>query len=179
MTMKVRPVTLISLCLIPDLENSTSWLFVTSWIYSRQNYPCQNTGVGRCSLLQGIFPTQRLIPGLPHCRWILYQLSHQGSPKILEWEAYPFSRGPSQLRNQTGVSGNPRILDWAAYQFSRGPSQLRNQAGVSGSPRILDWAAYPFSRGSSKLRNQTGVSSIGDGFFTTWATREAHLRSFQ
>ena len=47
------------------------------------------------SLLQGIFPTQGLIPGLPRCRWILYQLSHKGSPRILEWVAYPFSRGSS------------------------------------------------------------------------------------
>ena len=31
-----------------------------------------------CSLLQGIFPIQGLNPGLPHCRWIFYQLSHQG-----------------------------------------------------------------------------------------------------
>ena len=31
-------------------------------------------------LLQGIFPTQGSNPGLPHCRWILYQLSQQGSP---------------------------------------------------------------------------------------------------
>ena len=31
------------------------------------------------SLLQGIFPTQGLNPGLLHCRQILYQLSHQGS----------------------------------------------------------------------------------------------------
>ena len=46
-------------------------------------------GVGRHSLLQGIFPTQGLNPGLLHCRWILYQLSHQGSPRILEWVAYP------------------------------------------------------------------------------------------
>ena len=30
-----------------------------------------------------------------HCRWILYQLSHQENPKILEWVAYPFSRGSS------------------------------------------------------------------------------------
>jgi len=36
------------------------------------------------SLLQGIFPTQGSNPGLPHCRWILYQLSHQGSPKHME-----------------------------------------------------------------------------------------------
>ena len=35
--------------------------------------------MGRLSLLQGIFPTQRANPGLPHCGWILYQLSHQGS----------------------------------------------------------------------------------------------------
>ena len=33
-----------------------------------------------------------------------YQLSHQGSPRILEWVAYPFSRGTSWPRNQTGVS---------------------------------------------------------------------------
>ena len=38
-----------------------------------------NTGVCSCSILQGIFPTQGLNPGLPHCRWILYQLSHKGS----------------------------------------------------------------------------------------------------
>ena len=41
--------------------------------------PGQNTGVGSCSLLQGIFPTQGSNPGLQHCRQILYQLSHQGS----------------------------------------------------------------------------------------------------
>ena len=28
------------------------------------------------TLLQGIFPIQGLNPGLPHCRWILYQLSN-------------------------------------------------------------------------------------------------------
>jgi len=44
------------------------------------NSPGQNTGVGSHYLLQGIFPTQGSNPGLPHCRQILYQLSHQGSP---------------------------------------------------------------------------------------------------
>ena len=34
-----------------------------------------HTGVGSHSLLQGIFPTQELDPGVPHCRWILYRLS--------------------------------------------------------------------------------------------------------
>ena len=45
--------------------------------------PGKNTGVGCHALLQGILPTQELNPGLPHCRQILYQLSHQGTPRIL------------------------------------------------------------------------------------------------
>ena len=65
--------------------------------------PGQNTGVGSLSLLQGIFPIQGSNPGLPHCRLILYQLSHKESPRILEWVAYPFSRGSSQPRNRTRV----------------------------------------------------------------------------
>ena len=44
------------------------------------NSPGQNTRVGSLSLLQGIFPMQGSNPGLLHCRQILYQLSHQGSP---------------------------------------------------------------------------------------------------
>ena len=59
------------------------------------NSPGKNTGVGSRSLLQGIFPTQGLNPGLLHCRGILYQLSHKGSPRILECVAYPFSSGSS------------------------------------------------------------------------------------
>ena len=49
-------------------------------LHSLWNSLGQNTGVGSLSLLQGIFSTQGLNPGLPHCRWILYQLSHKGSP---------------------------------------------------------------------------------------------------
>ena len=68
------------------------------------NSPGQNTGVGSRSLLQVIFLTQGSNPGLSHCRRILYCLNHQGSPRILEWVAYPFSRGSSWPRNRTGVS---------------------------------------------------------------------------
>ena len=74
------------------------------YIYSPWNSPGQNTRVGSLSLLQEIFPTQGSNPGLLHCRRILYQLSHQGSPRILEWVAYPFSNGSAEPRNQTGVS---------------------------------------------------------------------------
>ena len=60
-------------------------------LYSPWNSPGQNTEVGTLSLLQGIFPTQGSNSGLLHCRRILLQLSHKGSPRILEWVAYPFS----------------------------------------------------------------------------------------
>ena len=66
--------------------------------------PGKNTGVGCHVLLQVIFPTQGSNPGLPHCRQILNHLSHQGGPRILEWVAYPFSRGSSPPRNQTAVT---------------------------------------------------------------------------
>ena len=49
-------------------------------LYSPWNSPGQNTGVGCLSLLQRTFPTQGSNPGLLHCRRILYQLIHQGSP---------------------------------------------------------------------------------------------------
>jgi len=67
------------------------------------------------SLFQGIFPTQGLNPSLPHCRRILYQLSHKGSLRILEWVAYPFSSRSSQPRNQTGGLLHCR---WILYQLS-------------------------------------------------------------
>ena len=79
-------------------------LFATPWTIHPWNSPGQNTGVGSLSLLQGIFPTQGLKQGLPHCSGILYQLSHKGSPKILGWVAYPFSSRSSWPRNRTGVS---------------------------------------------------------------------------
>ena len=84
-------------------------LFATPWAvahqaplsmeFSRQEYwsglPCPPPG---------IFPTQGSNPGLPHCRQILYCLSHLGSPWILEWVAYPFSKGSSWPRNWIRVS---------------------------------------------------------------------------
>ena len=73
-------------------------------LYSPWNSPGQNTGVDSCSLLQGIFPTKKSNSGLLHCRWILYQPSHQGSPRILEQVAYPFSSRSSWPRNLISVS---------------------------------------------------------------------------
>ena len=73
-------------------------------LYSPCNSPGQDTGVGILSLLQGIFPIQGSNLGLSHCSWILYQLSHKGSPTILECVAYTFSSGSYQPRDQTRIS---------------------------------------------------------------------------
>ena len=109
---------------------------LTLWprgLYSPWNSPSQNTGVGSLSLLQGIFPIQGLNPGALHCRQILYQLSHKGSPRKLEWVAYPFSRGSSWPRNQTGVSCIAARLftSWAIrenHNWKRGvKTEYRNQ----------------------------------------------------
>ena len=81
------------------------------------DFPGKNTGVGCHALLQGIFPTQGSNPGLQHCGQTLYHLSHQGSPRILEWVAYPSSRGSSWPRNWTRVSCIPGgcFTSWATY----------------------------------------------------------------
>ena len=72
-------------------------------LYSPWNSPGQNRVAFPFS--RGIFPTQGSKPGLLHCRWILYQLSHKGSPRKLEWVAYPFwRRDLSDPGNQTGIS---------------------------------------------------------------------------
>ena len=58
-------------------------------------------------------------PGLPHCKRILCQASHKGSPRILEWVACPFSSGSSSSRNPTrGLLHCRRILDEPSYQGS-------------------------------------------------------------
>ena len=87
------------------------------------------TGVG-CHALQGIFPTQGSNPGFRYCRRIVYCLSHQGSPRILEWVAYPFLQGIFRIQES-----NQSLLHcrWLFYQLS-----------YKGSPRILEWVAYPF-----------------------------------
>ena len=79
--------------------------------------------------------------------------------RILEWVAFPFSRGSSQPRDQTQVShlAGGFFTSWATRE----------------APRLLEWVAYPFSSRSSWPRNRTRVSCIAGGFFTNWAMREA------
>ena len=113
-------------------------------LYSPWNSPGQNTGVGRHSLLHGILPTQGLNLGLPHCRWILYQLSHQGSPRILEWVAYPFLQQifPTQEWNQ-GLLHCRWILYQLSYQGS--PPFLINSHKYNQSPMTGMSISYLFT----------------------------------
>jgi len=55
--------------------------------------------------------------------------------------------------------------------------QILYHLSHKGSLRILEWVASPFSRGSSWPRNWTRVSCIAGGFFTSWATGEAHKQA--
>ena len=79
------------------------------------------TGMGCHALLQRIFSIQGSDSGLLHYKWILYRLSHQGTPRILEWVAYPFSRGIflTQELNQCLLH-----CRWILYQLSYQRSQL-------------------------------------------------------
>ena len=92
------------------------------------------------SLLQGIYSIQGSNPHILHCRWILYQLSHEGSPRLLEWVTYPFSRGSSRPRSQTGVSGiaDGFFTNWAAMEALL----LQGIFPIQGSnPCLLHWQA--------------------------------------
>ena len=115
-------------------------LFATPWT-SPWNSPGQNTGVGSLSLFRGIFPTQGSKTGLLHCRWILYQLSHKGSWRILEWVAYPFSSRSSWPRTRTGVSciAGRFFTNWANQEALHCKRPFPNVIRL----RILRWRKYP------------------------------------
>ena len=117
------------------------------------NSPGQNTGVGSLSLLQGIFPTQGLNPGLPHCRRILFCL-------CVYFLIAPF-------RTLGWAPSCPGIALALAVDLSSTCREILHQLSHKGSPGILESVAYPFSSGSSRPRNPTGASCIaGDSLPT-------------
>ena len=86
----------------------------------------KNTAVGCCAFLQETFPNPGIKSSSPAFRQILCYLSHLGSPRILEWVAYPFSRGSSQPRNQTRVSciAGGYFTSWATRGSCKLPLQF-------------------------------------------------------
>ena len=94
--------------------------------------PCKNTGVGCHALLQGIFLMQGSNPGLPHCRRILYQMSHQGSPGLGIRPYYSNGRESAcNTRDPGSISGS-----------------RRSPEGGHGSPLQYSCLENPMDRGA-------------------------------
>ena len=110
--------------------------------------------LGSHSLLQVIFPTQGLNPGLPHCMQVLYHLSYQRSGNT------PF-RKLLQINESESCSVMSNSLRSNSF---RPPGS--SVYGILWA-RILEWVAIPFSRGSSQPRDSTQVSRIAGRFFTS------------
>ena len=144
----------------------------------------------------GELPNPGIEPRSPALQVDSLPAEHKGSPRILEWVAYPFSSRSSLPRNRTGVysiaggfftswaQGKPKntgvgslsLLDLPNSGIEHRSPALQVDplpAEHKGSPRILEYVAYPFSSRSSRPRNQTRVSCIAGGFFTNWAIMEA------
>ena len=118
------------------------------------NSPGQNTGVSSFSHIQGIFPTQGSNPGLLYWRWIIYQLSHKGSPRIPEWVAYPFSSRSSwvQLGSHTLQADSlPTKLSGKLFIASKPESKIGSTLPYPKDP--LNWLSLNSLHPKMNLKN--------------------------
>ena len=127
-------------------------------LYSPWDSPGQNTGVGGLSLLQGIFPTQRLNPidciaGGFFTSWATREAG-VGSLSLLQ-RIFPTQH--SRL-NQLSYQGSPK-WKWKSLSCVWFFATPWTAHGILQA-RILEWVAFPFSRGSSQPRNQTGSPAL-------------------
>ena len=157
--------------------------------------PGKNTRVGCHALPQGIFPTQASNPGLPHCRRILYHLSHQGSPwltvsvyvhiytwhsNICTWVWHWWYSGehsylPSICKVKVKVKSLSRVWLFATPSTIAYCSLPGSSVHGIFQAIVLKWIAISFFRGSSWPRDRTRVSHVVDRCFTVWATREVQV----
>ena len=120
--------------------------------------------VGSLSLLQGIFPTQGLNPGLPHCRQILYQLSTREAPLS---PTTPYSKlllhCPAQSLQTTLSSLVLHMAPWHWQEFGRslffftprGPGCTSAEAGQSWQGR----QGWPRARTGSWVSANSGLKT--------------------
>ena len=121
----------------------------------------QTIGVGSPSLLQRIFPTQGLNPGLPHCTQILYKLSYQGSPSTYNGMVFSFNMEGNHVTHSN--MDEPTCHLGCYTKWNKWKSLSHVQLFVTPGPyspwtsqaRILEWIAFPFSRGSYHPRDRT------------------------
>ena len=112
--------------------------------------PGRNTGVGWHGVFQGIFPIQWSNPGFPHCTWILYLVSHQGSPRgtskrplagTRELPKEDWPRGPTgQGRSTSSLSLFP-LSGSMSPQHPPAPGLRRRGAGT---PCLSELCKLPF-----------------------------------
>ena len=115
------------------------------------------TGVSSLSLLQGIFPTQGSNPGLPHCRRILYQLSHK-----------PPKSEPFKNLSQTGLQFQESLADFfkakgdcpLPAQFSRGIDWKAPRPRVGKYDEVVLDPALPRSVGAWGVRTALSKGSL-------------------
>ena len=106
------------------------------------DFPGKDTGVGSPSFLQGIFPAQESNLGLPHCRWIFYQLSHEGSP----WDHHRCSKfGGFKTRGQ---NLDPKIMEKGAV--SNQSQEMIYGKQFCGCPtQVNSWSLNSTKNGNS------------------------------
>ena len=127
-------------------------------LYRPWNSPGQNTGVGSLSLLKEDLPKPGIKPGLPHCRPILYQLKHKGSPNFVQ------RRKKKKKKSDTCSC---LLL----------PLKREGQNVWHGQPISSVWRPLAFLPVTlSRTKGGAPVSHIAGGFFTVGATREAWNR---
>ena len=90
------------------------------------------------------------------------------------WSGYPATREAQEYWSGYPFPSPGDILEPRIEPRSQHCRRILYQFSHKGSLRILEWVAYPFSSRSSRHRNRTRVFCIAGGFFTSWATREAH-----
>ena len=152
------------------------------------DFPGKSTGVGCHFLLQGIFPTQGLKPGLPHCRQTLYCLSHHGSPDWLSPLKSLFSLIDSLIKalERKPLPPFPSSCAgaWAEPMLSRAfyliscfyLGCLQALAGLSqGSQQATAWNWVRGSLGITRSEFQSWLLHSHTGLNLVWSWKKANL----
>ena len=141
------------------------WLFVAPWVVARQAHcPWDSTGrntkVGSHSLLQGIFLTQALNPGLLHYKWIFYHLSHKGTLISTingeQWTIDTCKNSGESWNKYYGGGGAVMSDSLDAIDYNPPGSSVHGLLQA----RILEWVATSSSRRSSQPRDQTHIACV-------------------
>ena len=127
-------------------------------LYSPWNSPGQNTGIGSCSFLQGIFPIQGLNPGLQHCRQILYQLSHREAQEYWSSSLSLLQQIFLTQESNQGLLNCRRILYQLSYEGGPTPVSRSIHVAANGIIFLLPASSLlPVLGRGKKLKTDSNV----------------------